>query len=52
MNDRISIKAVIDFAFTTDPDMSPSEVMEELIDRIRSGDYFPSDLVDLRVISA
>lgn len=52
MNNRISIKAVIDFAFTTDPDMSPSEMMEELIDRIRSGDYFPSDLVDLQVISA
>lgn len=52
MNNRISIKAVVDFAFTTDPDMSPSEVMEELIDRIRTGDYFPSDLVDLQVISA
>ena len=52
MNNRINIKAVIDFAFPTDPDLSPAEMMEELIDRIRSGEYLPSDLIDLQVIPA
>lgn len=52
MNNRINIKAVIDFAFVTDPDMSPAEMMAEFIDRIKCGDYFPTDLVDLQVISA
>ena len=50
MNNRISIKAVIDFAFTTDPNMSPVEMMEEFIDRIKSGDYFPNDLIHLELI--
>lgn len=50
MDNRISIKAVIDFTFVTDPDMSPAEMMAEFIDRIKCGDYFPSDLVDLQVI--
>ena len=27
MNNRINIKAVIDFAFSTDPDLSPAEMM-------------------------
>ena len=52
MNNRINIKAVIDFAFTADPNMSPAEMMAEFIDRIKCGDYFPTDLVDLQVISA
>lgn len=50
MNNRISIKAVIDFTFTTDSNMSPAEIMEEFIDRIKSGDYFPNDLVHLELI--
>ncbi len=52
MNNRINIKAVIDFAFTLDPDLSPTEMMEEFVDRIRSGEYRPDDLVNLQVISA
>ena len=50
MNDRISIKAVIDFAFKMDPDMSVAEMMEEFIDRIRSGEYLPEDLIQLQVV--
>lgn len=50
MNNRINIKAVIDFAFSTDPDLSPAEMMEEFIDRIKCGDYFPEDLIKLQVI--
>ena len=52
MNDRINVKAVIDFAFSTDPNLSPAEVMEELVDRIRCGDYFPNDLIHLELIPA
>ena len=52
MNNRINVKAVIDFAFRTDPDLSPAEMMEELVDRIKSGDYFPEDLIRLQVIPA
>lgn len=52
VDNRINIKAVIDFAFSTDPSLSPAEMMEEFIDRIKSGDYFPNDLIHLEVISA
>ncbi len=52
MNNRVNIKAVIDFAFSTDPDLSPAEMMEEFIDRIKSGDYFPNDLIHLELIPA
>lgn len=50
MDNRISVKAVIDFAFNVDPEMSPAEMMDELIDRIRSGEYFPEDLIDVELI--
>lgn len=52
MKERISIKAVIDFTFNTDPDYTRDEMIEEIIDRIRSGDYFPSDVVGLELIPA
>ena len=52
MNNRINVKAVIDFAFRTDPDLSPAEMMEEFIDRIKSGDYFPEDLIRVQVVPA
>jgi hypothetical protein len=50
MNNRINIKAVIDFAFLTDPDLSPAEMMEEFIDRIKTGEYLPNDLIHLELI--
>ena len=50
MNNHINLRAVIDFAFKTDPDMSPAEMMEEFIDRIKTGEYFPTDLIHLEVI--
>lgn len=50
MNNRINIKAVIDFAFTTDSDLSPAEMMAEFIDRIKCGEYLPNDLVHLELI--
>lgn len=50
MNNRISIKAVIDFAFPTDPDLSPAEMMAEFIDRIKTGEYFPEDLINVQLV--
>lgn len=52
MNNRINIKAVIDFSFIADPDMTPAEMMAEFIDRIKCGEYCSRDLVDLQVIPA
>lgn len=52
MNNRISIKAVIDFAFPTDPDLSPAEMMAEFIDRIKTGEYFPEDLINVQLVPA
>lgn len=52
MDNRINIKAVIDFAFPTDPDLSPAEMMAEFVDRIRSGEYFPEDLINVQLIPA
>lgn len=50
MDNRISVKAVVDFTFKIDPEMSPAEMMAEFVDRIKSGDYFPEDLVDVSLI--
>lgn len=52
MDNRINIKAVIDFAFPTDPDLTPAEMMAEFVDRIRSGEYFPEDLINVQLIPA
>ncbi len=50
MDNRVSVKAVIDFAFKVDPEMSPAEMMAEFIDRIKSGEYFPEDLLNVALI--
>lgn len=48
----MKIKAVIDFTFTTDPTFTHEEMIEEIINRIRSGDYFPEDVTGLELIPA
>lgn len=50
MNNRMNIKAVIDFAFAVNPSLSPAEMMEEFIDRIKCGEYRPEDLIKLQLI--
>ena len=44
---------VIDFEFGIWPDMSKEEIVEDLLDRVQRGEYFPSDVkkVELLTIS-
>ena len=48
-NNQISIRATIDFMFTTEPDLTLSEMLEELEDRIRMGEFFPHDVIRLSI---
>ena len=44
------ITAIVNFTF--DFEELNEEAMNEIMDRIRSGEYFPSDVVDLELIPA
>ena len=46
-NERITVRATIDFTFETDPELTISEMIEEFEDRIRMGEYFPRDVIRL-----
>ena len=42
------ITAIVNFAF--DFEELNEEAMNEIMDRIKSGEYFPSDVVDIELI--
>lgn len=48
----MKIKAVIDFTFTCDPTFTREEMIEEIIDRIKTGEYLPEDVTGLELIPA
>lgn len=48
-NERITVRATIDFSFSTDPDLTVSELLAELEDRIRMGEFFPHDVIRLSI---
>ena len=48
-NNQISVRATIDFMFDTDPDLTVSELLAELEDRIRMGEFFPHDVIRLSI---
>lgn len=48
----MKIKAVIDFTFTADPTLTREEMLNEIIDRIKTGEYLPEDVTRLELIPA
>ena len=46
----MKIKAIIDFTFNVDPDLTREEMLKEFIDRIKTGEYFPEDVTGMELI--
>ena len=44
-----NVRAVIDFEFEYSDDMNDAEILSEIEDRIRSGEYFPRNVVNLTI---
>ena len=43
--------AMIDYVFSVSDDLDEAETSEEIEDRIRSGEYFPTDVVNCKLLS-
>lgn len=50
MNNNVTVTAMLKFVFADDCELTPAEFMDDVIDRIRRGEYIPSELVDLQVM--
>ena len=42
---------MIDYIFSISDDLDEKETLDELEDRIRSGEYFPTDVVNCNLVS-
>ena len=51
MERLIKVVAMIDYIFSVSDDLDDDEVNEEVEDRIRSGEYFPDDVADCKLVS-
>ena len=47
----IKVIAMIEYMFSVSDDLDEKETSEEIEDRIRSGEYFPTDVVDCKLVS-
>lgn len=48
-NNHISVTATIQFDFTAENDTTLNDVIAEIEDRIRSGEYFPHNVADVDI---
>ena len=46
----VKVVAMVDFMFSVSDDLDEAETSEEIEDRIRSGEYFPTDVVDCKLL--
>lgn len=46
-DNRISITATMQFIFDKKDDLTRAEFLQEIEDRIRSGEYFPHDVAEV-----
>lgn len=46
----MKVVAMIDYMFSISDDLDEKETLDELEDRIRSGDYFPTSVVDCKLL--
>ena len=51
MERLIKVVAMIDYVFSVDDDLENEEASNEVEDRIRSGEYFPTDVIDCKLVS-
>lgn len=47
----LKVVAVVNFLFSVSDDLDETETSEEIEDRIRSGEYFPTDVIDCKLVS-
>lgn len=47
----LKVVAMVDFMFSVSDDLDEAETSEELKDRIRSGEYFPNDVLNCQLLS-
>lgn len=47
----IKVIAKIEYMFSVSDDLDEKETSDEVEDRIRSGEYFPTDVVDCKLVS-
>lgn len=51
MERLIKVVAMIDYVFTVSDDLDEKETSDEVEDRIRSGEYFPTDVVNCELVT-
>jgi hypothetical protein len=47
----IKVVAMIDYIFSVSDDLDEKETLDEIEDRIRSGEYFPTDVANCKLVS-
>lgn len=47
----IKVVAMIDYMFSISDDLDERETLDEIEDRIRSGEYFPTDVINCELVS-
>jgi hypothetical protein len=47
----LKVVAMINYVFSVSDDLDETEASEEIEDRIRSGEYFPTDVVDCKLVT-
>lgn len=47
----MKVVAMVDYVFSISDDLDEKETLDELEDRIRSGDYFPTCVADCKLVS-
>ncbi len=47
----LKVVAMVDFMFSVSDDLDENEASDEIEDRIRSGEYFPTDVVNCNLVS-
>lgn len=46
----LKVIALVDYMFSVSDDLDDDEISEEIEDRIRSGEYFPTDVLDCKLV--
>lgn len=47
----LKVVAMINYVFSVSDDLDEAEASEEIEDRIRSGEYFPTDVIDCKLVT-
>lgn len=47
----LKVIALVDYMFSVSDDLDEAETSEEIEDRIRSGEYFPTDVIDCKLVT-